>query len=102
MARKTPEGRFSDELDKELRRMFPGCYIFKQDEQLYQGIPDKLIIYKDRWAMLEIKKSEDAARQPNQDYYVDEFDGMSFAAFIYPENRQEVLSALQHTFESDR
>lgn len=102
MARKTPEGRFSEELDKDLRDLFPGCVILKNDEQLLQGVPDKLILYRDKWAMLEVKKSADADRQPNQDYWIEKFDQMSFGAFVYPENKEDVLHALQQTFQPRR
>lgn len=48
--------------------------------------------------MLEVKKSANAAHQPNQDYYVEKMNLMSFARFIYPENKKEVLHELQQSF----
>jgi hypothetical protein len=63
-----------------------------------QGIPDLLVLYRNKWAMLEVKGFEDAPEEPNQDYYVDLLNNMSFAAFIYPENETEVLNELQHAF----
>lgn len=98
MARKTPEGRFKEEFSKDLVYLFPDIVLLKNDEQLLQGVPDQLLLYRDRWAMLEYKASMNAAHQPNQRYYVDLFDSMSFAAMVYPENRDEVLEALQHHF----
>lgn len=86
------ESGFQDKLRDELKDLFPGCMIFKMDQ--YQGIPDLLILYKRKWAALECKKSARANRQPNQEYYVDMMDGMSFASFIYPENRSVVLDEL--------
>lgn len=82
---------------KELKAIFPGCVVQKQDADSIQGIPDLLILYNDRWAMLECKRSKDAKHRPNQDYYVDKFDEMSFCRFIYPENKAEVLDALQQS-----
>lgn len=102
MARKTPEGRFKDELTKDLEHMFPGCLILKNDEQYRQGIPDMLILFEDSWAILEVKQSANARREPNQAYYVDLLNKMSFSAFIYPENKQEVLDELQYAFTSRR
>ena len=89
------ERDFQAKLIKELKVMFKGCIIVKNDPNYIQGIPDLLILYNDRWAALEVKKSEHAHHQPNQEYYVDLMDRMSFAAFIYPENKEEILYELQ-------
>lgn len=89
------ERDFQAKLIKELKVMFKGCIIVKNDPTYIQGIPDLLILYNDRWAALEVKKSEHAHHQPNQEYYVDLMDQMSFAAFIYPENKEEILYELQ-------
>ena len=99
MARSTRlESGFQDKLIYELKNLFPGCMIFKMDQ--IQGIPDLLILYKDKWASLENKKSANAKRQPNQEYYVDKMNEMSFSRFIYPENKEEVLNELQQTFNT--
>lgn len=89
------ERDFQAKLIKELKVMFKGCIIVKNDPNYIQGIPDLLILYNDRWAALEVKKSSTAHHQPNQEYYVDLMDQMSFAAFIYPENKEEILYELQ-------
>ena len=52
--------------------------------------------------MLEVKASQYSAHQPNQDYYVDMLDDMSFAAFIYPENKETILDELQQAFGTRR
>ena len=90
------ESGFQDRLIDELHEMFPGCLVLKQDA--FQGIPDLLILYGDKWASLECKKSSRAEHQPNQDYYVDLMNEMSFSRFIFPENKEEVLHELQQTF----
>ncbi len=82
--------------------MFPGCFILKNDTDYLQGIPDLLVLYNTRWAMLEVKREADAPEEPNQDYYIDVLNGMSFAAFIFPENEEEVLNELQHAFSTRR
>ena len=92
------ENRFKTKLVGELKRMFPGCIITHLDPNENQGWPDLLILYKDKWAALEGKKSEDEPTQPNQPYWVERMNDMSFAAFIYPENKEEVLYALQQAF----
>lgn len=96
------ESTFQTHVIHELRRRFRGCVILKNDAGYMQGIPDLIILYKDKWAMLEVKKSEDADEQPNQGYYVEDLNRMSFASFIYPENEEEVLNALQQSFRPRR
>ena len=86
------ESGFQDKLRAELKTLFPGCMIFKMDQQ--QGVPDLLVLYKNMWASLECKKSANASKQPNQEYYVDLMDQMSFSSFIYPENKDAVLDEL--------
>ena len=90
------ESGFQDRLIADLKEMFPGCMIFKMDQ--IQGIPDLLILYGKRWASLENKKSVTAKHQPNQEYYVDLMNKMSFSRFICPENKEEVLTELRKTF----
>lgn len=96
------ESKFQSDLKSELKARFPGCIVTKLDSSNMQGIPDLLILYKDKWATLEVKRSANAKRQPNQPYYVDMMNEMSFSSFIYPENKEEVLSELQHAFEPRR
>lgn len=96
------ESEFQATLIKELKDRFKGCMVLKQDPNYIQGIPDLLILYKKKWASLECKKDKDAKKRPNQDHYVDKMNKMSFSRFIYPENKEEVLNALQSTFEPRR
>lgn len=91
------ESGFQDKLRAELKTLFPGCMIFKMDQQ--QGVPDLLVLYKNMWASLEVKKSANASRRPNQEYYVDLMNEMSFSRFICPENKEEVLDELYKTFQ---
>lgn len=92
------ESGFQDRLIKELKELFPGCMTFKMDQ--IQGIPDLLVLYKDKWAMLECKRGAGAKRQPNQEYYVDLLNKMSFSRFIHKGNKEEVLRELQSTFST--
>lgn len=93
------ESDFQKDLMDEIRRLYPGCVIVKNDPNYLQGFPDWTIFYKDRWAVLEAKKSEDADIQPNQPYYVELLDRMSFSRFVYPENKEEVLRGLQKALQ---
>ena len=94
------ESIFQKQFIRKLRRMFPGCEVLKNDSGYRQGIPDWTLFWGPYWAMLEIKASENARTQPNQPYYVKKLNEMSFAAFVYPENEEEVLAALQNAFAS--
>ncbi|MBQ8237912.1 MAG: hypothetical protein IJZ39_07190 [Oscillospiraceae bacterium] len=93
------ESDFQAKLIKELKKMFPGCIVMKNDAGYIQGIPDLLILYKNKWASLECKKSAKAKKRPNQEYYVAMMNEMSFSRFICPENKEEVLHDLQRSFE---
>lgn len=92
------ENRFKTKLVREIRDMLPGCMVLHLDPNEIQGIPDLLVLYRDKWAVLEGKKSANASHRPNQDYYVGLMNDMSFAAFIYPENKDAVLDELYSYF----
>lgn len=92
------ESKFQSKLIKEIKKLFKGCIIMKTDATYIQGIPDLLVLYKHKWACLEIKRSANARRQPNQEYYVKLMNKMSFARFVYPENKEAVLNELKVYF----
>lgn len=92
------ESEFVPELKEELNHRFPGCFIIKLDANQYQGIPDLLVLWKDRWAVLETKRGRTSKNQPNQEYYVDKFGEMSFAAFVHPRNCEQVLDDMERAF----
>ena len=94
------ESVFQAKLIKELKEMFPGCIVMKNDSSYIQGIHDLLILYNNKWGSLEVKKSMSAAKQPNQEHYVGRMNEMSFSRFICPENKEEVLRDLCEAFKS--
>lgn len=96
------ERQFQRELIKELKTRFKGCLVLKNDAGYIQGIPDLLILYKNKWAALECKMYEGASKRPNQEYYVELMNKMSFARFICPENKEEILDELSKTFRPSR
>ena len=93
------ESEFQSKLIKELKQLFEGCIVMKLDSSYIQGIPDLLILYKNKWATLECKKSANASKRPNQEYYVGLMNKMSFSRFICPENKDEVLKELKNIFK---
>lgn len=92
------ESKFQAKLIKDIKDEFPGCIVMKNDPTYIQGIPDLLVLHNNKWAGLEVKKNAKASHQPNQDYYVDKMNEMSFSRFVYPENRDEVLDELHLHF----
>ena len=96
------ESKFQKEFIDRVKDRYPGSIALKNDSSYIQGFPDWTILYKDKWAVLEAKRSKNAKKQPNQPYYVDKMNEMSFAAFIYPENKEEVLHDLQQAFSARR
>ena len=96
------ESAFQKGLINDLKKRFPGCMVLKNDPNYIQGIPDLLVLYEGRWAALECKKAKQASYQPNQDYYVERMNEMSFSRFVYPENKEIILDELQQSFQSCR
>ncbi len=96
------ENKFQSDLIKQIKSLIPGCIVLKNDPKYKQGMPDLLILYEDKWAALECKRSSNASHRPNQEYYVDLLNEMSYASFIYPENKEEVLDAIQSAFRTKR
>lgn len=92
------ENSYQSKLIKRLKKTFPGCIVLKNDADYIQGIPDLMVLYKDRWATLECKKSIKAKHQPNQDYYVEQMNKMSYSSFIFPENEEQVFKDLVKVF----
>jgi len=96
------ESIFQAGLIKEIKNRLPGCYVLKNDAGYLQGVPDLLVLYEDKWATLECKRSEHEKHRPNQDYHVQQMNEMSFSSFIFPENKEEVLDEMVSTLRSCR
>ena len=94
------ENQYQAGLIKRLKKRFPGCEVLKNDPSYIQGMLDLTLLFGPCWATLEVKDSANAAQRPNQAYYVEKHRDMSFSAFIYPENEEEVLTALSEAFSS--
>jgi hypothetical protein len=98
----TPEGTFKLKLIRELEQLYPGAVILKNDANRHQGIPDHLILYGPHWAAFEAKASSRASHRPNQDYFIDLLNEMSFASFVYPQNKEKFLDELQQALRPGR
>ena len=100
MAKSKKESTFQHCLKQQLKDRFPGCIVLKNDPTCIQGIPDLTILYEDKWATLEVKRSPNESHRPNQDYYVSRMNEMSFSAFVDPENMEEVLDEMERSFKA--
>lgn len=93
------ESKFQSQLIRKIKNEFLGCMVLKNDPTYLQGVPDLTVFCGNKWAALEVKKSKNASHRPNQNYYVDKMNRMSYATFVYPENEKEVLAELHKKFK---
>ena len=96
------ESKFQKDFIDEAKERYPDCVVLKNDSSYIQGFPDWTLLYEDKWAVLEMKKERGAHKQPNQEYYVNKLDKMSFSRFVFPENRDEVFEDLDRFFKRKR
>lgn len=100
--RETGREGFQYQMRKRLEQEFEGCIVLKNDPQWIQGIPDLLMLWGPYWVALETKGGSRSSRRPNQPYYVDKLDQMSFASFVSPDNVEEVIDEIHRSFRSRR
>lgn len=97
------ENKIQSDIISELNELFPDSIILKNNPNYKQGIPDLVLLDRDGWALLEVKRDAEASHRPNQDYYVNKANEMGqYGSFIYPQNKQEVYNGIQETFASKR
>lgn len=98
------ERDFQKNLIKEIKTRLPGCIVMKNDSSYIQGIPDLTVLYGNRWAFLEVKKSKSASHRPNQDIYIDKANNemKSYGAFIYPKNKGDILDEMERALQTSR
>lgn len=95
------ERDYQPKLILRMRARWPEAIVLKNDSSHRQGILDLSVFFPNGfWAWLEVKATENAEHEPNQDYYVEWANRASFGAFIYPENEDEVLDDLQQSYKS--
>ena len=94
------EKDYQAKLIKKIKKRLPDSIVMKEDANYKQGIPDLIILNENKWAALEVKKDEKANKRPNQEYYVNKMNSMSFASFIFPENEEDVLNAMEQALSS--
>lgn len=92
------ESSFKARVLERIKDLYPDVMVLKNDAGYLQGVPDWLFLLGPYWFSLEIKRSKDASIRPNQPYYVELMNNMSFSAFIYPENFDEIFDEIQRLF----
>lgn len=93
------ERDYQPRLIERLKAIYPGCFVLKTDSSQRQGMPDLVILFEDKWAVLEVKRSGAASYRPNQSFYCMMLDKMGFARTIFPENERQVLRELTEYFD---
>lgn len=89
------ESKFQARLIRRLEAEFPGAVVIKTDPNFIQGFPDLLFLQDSFWGALELKRAQNSARQPNQEYWVQRLNLMSYGRFVYPGNLQFTLKELE-------
>lgn len=98
--RETGKNGYQSLLKKKLKSKFPQCDVYRLDPNGVQGIEDLVLLCPLTWATLEIKGSSKSHVQPNQKYYVNKHNDMSFSRMINPENEKDVLDDLSNHLNS--
>lgn len=93
------ESTFEKEFCKALRQTLGERYTYTFKLTAAKGIPDRLILYKDKYALLEFKQYKNAKKQPGQETWVGHFDNLAYAAIVYPENAEKVMQDILNYFE---
>ena len=94
------ESEFKTKLYREIRKKFPGTEVVPNDPSFVQGFPDATVYLPNgKYILLEGKKTKTSARQPNQDYYVNESPLAPNAMFVYPENKKEVMKEIERRYK---
>lgn len=97
------ERDFQTDLVREIKRRFTNSFVLRIDPSKVPGtptgFPDILVLWNNHWFALECKRTSNSRKRPLQDHYISKLNEMSYAAFIFPENKEEVLNAIQQTFQ---
>lgn len=85
------ENRYQRHIVERLHMTFDRPLILKNDANLIQGIMDLTVVTHSFIFFLEVKASEMAPFQPNQEYYLNRVQEMGHNSWVvYPENEEEV------------
>ena len=94
------EATFRTKWLNKFKKLSPDIFIEFADPKRKNGIPDVIIFYKKKYARLETKRSKNASKRLHQQYYIDYFNSQGiYAAFLTPENQEEVYNALRRYFK---
>ena len=69
------ENKFKTKPIKEIRERLPGAIVLHINPPP-QGLPDPLVLNRERWAALEGYTETNSSHRPNQDYWIEKMNGM--------------------------
>lgn len=88
------ESSIQHRIIEKIKKMLPGCIVLKNDPNYIQGIPDLSVLWENKWAFLEVKVHDNSPHRPNQDYYIDKANYLSYGRFISGDNEDKILKEL--------
>lgn len=88
------ERNFQQKLIKELKNLGFTVWKNQQNATTETARPDLLVLKGVFWGCLEVKKERLAKHRPLQDVKVLKYNQMSYAAFVYPENKDQIINQL--------
>lgn len=95
------ESNFQKKLIDAIMDICPGSIIMKNDANYIQGIPDWTVLLPNgKWVLIECKKSANATRRPNQEFYISWANEHGYGVFASPENFKEVINDIKQASES--
>lgn len=96
------ESEFKRKFKNMLEQSYPGCVLVDINPEQFRSFPDLLFLYDKFWATFEMKRTVGSAVRPNQPYWVEKLDNMSFSRFVEPGTAKEVLDDLARAIQSGR
>lgn len=91
------ESKFEQEFCKRLKDYDKDIIVLKLTG--VPGIPDRIVLHHNKFALLEFKRSKNASHRPLQDWYINHFAQWTESYFVYPENADDVYNSIIEYFD---
>lgn len=93
------ESKFKEKFFEEFKAKVPQTGILYKASFSKRSYPDVVLLGPNgRWAVLEFKRAEKAARRIHQALHIEILSEMGYARFVSPENSEEVIRELEAYF----